>query len=170
MLDLKLARKLKEAGLAWTPKEGDWFATRLSPTWWLNGKKTGGEKLYILTGQPTDSGYYGWSTVDTEPFCELFTHDGKRQEENWRYLAENFLWVPGIEQLVQEITRRAKSLSIVYQDAGNDPEAVSGYRSSYITTEPGSEDELSGEFFASTIEEALAMALLSLLQKSGPGE
>ncbi|MFZ5633300.1 MAG: hypothetical protein ACOY40_10680 [Bacillota bacterium] len=162
MLDLNLARELKEAGLAWTPKAGDWFATRLSPTWWLKGKKTGEEEVYLLTGQPTDSGYYGWSTVDTEPFCELFTHDGKRQEENWDYLAENFLWVPGADQLVQEIIQRTKSFRIVYQDAGNDPEAGSGYRASY-TTEPDNEEESAREFFASTIEEALAMVLLSLM-------
>lgn len=171
MLNIKLARELKKAGLSWSPKAGDWFATRLSPTWWLKSKKTGREEQYLLTGQPTENGYYGWSVVDTEPFCELFTHDGMRQEENWEYLDKNFTWLPGLDQLTGELARRTRSFHVVFKDSGGDPAARSGYWVSYAAGEPEAEDAPHPEdFFSETLEEAMGTALLSLLQQEQPRE
>lgn len=166
MLNIKLASQLKEAGLSWTPQAGDWFATRLSPTWWLKTRKTGGEEMYLLTGQPTENGYYGWSVVDTEPFCELFTHDGVRQEENWEHLDKNFIWLPRLDQITREISLRARSFHIVCKNGSEEPGGTSGYWVAYLTGEPGNENPAPPEdLYSETIEEAMGMALLALLHK-----
>lgn len=171
MLSVNLAKKLKEAGLAWSPEVGDWFVTRLSPTWWLKSKKNGEEELCFLTGQPTENGYYGWSIVDTEPFCELFTHDGMRQEENWEYLDNNFIWLPRLDQLTREMVKRARSFHVLYKGPGGDPPEYTGYWVAYANAELEGEEALPPEdHYSSTLEEAMGAALLSLMQKVKPME
>lgn len=169
MLSVKLARELKEAGLTWSPKVGDWFVTRLSPTWWLKSKKSGEEELYLLTGQPTENGYYGWSMVDTEPFCELFTHDGTRQEENWEHLDKNFIWLPRLDQLAGELSLRARSFHILFKGPGGDPPERTGYWVAYAAGESKNEEPPTfKDFYSETPEEAMGIALLSLMQKVKP--
>jgi len=163
MLSIKLAQELKEAGLSWTPEAGDWFATRLSPTWWLKNKRSGEEEVRLLTGQPTENGFYGWSTVDTEPFCELFTHDGTRQEENWDYLEKKFIWIPRVDQLVRELALRTKSFHVIYKGPAGDPPETAGYWVAYATGEPETGETPPGDFYAETLDEALGIALISLL-------
>lgn len=176
MINIELAKELKESGLTWSPKVGDWFASMLSPIWWLKGKKNGEEELYLLTGQPTESGYYGWSMVDTEPFCELFTHDGQRQEEMWDILEKNFIWLPRLDQILEELSRQKKSFKIVFETANRDTATVSGYWVHFVTEnteEDGKEkeDDEKNEipspevFYSATAEEALGRALLSLLRE-----
>lgn len=173
MITIGLARELKEAGLTWLPKAGDCFASVLTPIWWLKGSKAGAEELYLLTGQPTESGYYGWSTVDTEPFCELFTHDGSRQEDNWVQLEKYFTWLPRLDQLMEEISSRTKSFKIVYETVSRETSTVSGYWLHFMSDEKEkTENEDSEEketsppevFYSATAEECLGRALLSLLR------
>lgn len=171
MSNIKLAMDLKEAGLAWSPGAGDRFATRLSPTWWLKGKKSGEEEIWLLTGQPTENGCYGWSIMDTEPFCELYTHDGTRQEENWEHLDKNFLWLPRADQLAGELVRRTRSFHILYKGPGGDPEEKTGYWVAHSAGyAEGGEAASDGEFYSDTLEEALGRALISLLEKEKPVE
>jgi len=165
VLKLELALDLKAEGLLWTPEVGDCFATRLKPTWWLNGKKGGGDEILLLTGQPTENGYYGWSMVDTEPFCELYTHDGLRQEENWQYLEQNFVWLPRVDQLVRELGLRTRSFHILGKSPCAGPEEKTGF---WVAWAAGEDQEgeapPDGDYYAQTLEEALALALLSLLK------
>jgi len=169
MLDIKLARELKEAGLAWSPKAGDWFATVLSPIWWLKGKKTGEKEIYLLTGQATETGYYGWSTADTEPFCELYTHDGQKQEEAWEHLEKNFVWLPRLDQLAAELSLHVKSFKLVFECVSTETAEVSGYWVSYVTEGPEKEELPSPEVFYSSIsEESLGRALLAVLKNQPP--
>lgn len=169
MISIKLARELKEAGLPWSPKVGDWFASILSPIWWLKRKKTGGEEIYLLTGQPTESGYYGWSMVDTEPFCELYTHDGNRQEETWEHLEKHFIWLPRLDQLVEELSRRKKTFKFVYETVNKDTDTVSGYWVSYLKEDPEKAEDneipLPEVYYSAKAEDSLGRALLSLLKE-----
>lgn len=171
MINIEIARELKEAGLTWSPRVGDWFASMLSPIWWLKGKKTGEEELYLLTGQPTESGYYGWSMVDTEPFCELYTHDGQPQEEIWELLNSHFIWLPRLDQLLEELSRRKKTFKMVYETVSQDTATVSGYWVSYPAedAEKAENDETPPPevHYSATAEEALGRALVSLLRECG---
>ncbi len=164
MIDIKLAKELKKAGLVWSPKMGDWFATVLSPLWWLKGKKTGEEEIYLLTGQPTETGYFGWSMSDTEPFCELFTHDGQKQEESWEHLDKNFLWLPRLDQLAAELSLHVKSFKLVFENISTESSEITGYWVSYVTEGPEKKERLSPEVFYSPVtEESLGRALLAVL-------
>lgn len=167
MLNINLAKELKKAGLSWSPEVGDWFATKLSPIWWLNGKKTGEEGLYFLTGKPTDAGYYGWSMVDSEPFCELVTHDGQRQEESWKHLGDNFTWLPRLDQLLQELVKHTKSFKLVYEKYDTDSKIVAGYWVTYTIHCSEDEEAPPSEVICEkTTEEAVGKALLSLMERT----
>ena len=163
MVSITLAMELKEGGLNWTPGIGDWFATKLPPTWWLKGKKSGQKALYLLTGQPTENGYYGWSIIDTEPFCELFTHDGLRQDENWEYLNQNFLWLPRIDQLIKELSQRTMSFHILYKAPQGKPEEKTGYWIAYTPATGDTTNDVYGH--GQSLEDALGYTLLSILIK-----
>ncbi len=170
MLNIKLAADLKKAGLSWSPEAGDWFATKLTPTWWLKGKKRAEEDLCLLTAQPTENGCYGWSIVDTEPFCELLSPDGTRQEENWDCLENNFLWLPRVDQLARELSMRTKSFHILYKGPGCDPSDRTGYWVAYTTGDGGTgKAPASEDFYSNSLEEALARALITLLNKEKGG-
>lgn len=167
MLNINLAKELKEAGLRWNPEIGDWFTTKLSPIWWLRGKETSEEGLHFLIGQPTETNYYGWNMVNSEPFCELLTHDGQRQEENWKHLNDNFTWLPRLDQLLQEMVKHTESFKLVYEKYDIDSKIIAGYWVTYTTQCSENKEVIPPEVICEkTNEEAVGKALLSLIKKA----
>jgi hypothetical protein len=105
--------------------------------------------------------------VDTEPFCELFTHDGKRQDESWHHLTTHFLWLPTLEQLTRELSLRTKFFKLVFENVCTGSSAAAGYWVS-CATESGEEKKVPSleVYHAANPEEAMGTALLSLLQNN----
>lgn len=104
-VSLEMAKKLKKAGLQWEPKEGDWFATSCSSLSYVYGGMKNGivwgnhneyilrelgtdDKVYLLTDQDVDSGFYGWSIGDSFP-------------EERELIDRYFLWLPTLSDLLE---------------------------------------------------------------------
>jgi len=101
---------------------------------------------------------------DTEPFCELFTHDGQKQEESWEHLDKNFLWLPRLDQLAAELSLHVKSFKLVFENISTESSEITGYWVSYVTEGPEKKERLSPEVFYSPVtEESLGRALLAVL-------
>lgn len=168
MLSIDLAAQLKSAGLAWEPAAGDYFVTRLKPTWWLNSGKSKGPNIWLLAAQPTETGYSGWSLVDTEPFSELYSHDGQPQVEYWAFLNEEFTWLPRLDQLVRELSARTAGYKLGFEKVAITAPGLSGYWIAVTIpsrTEKAEKTPSPRVFYASTPEEAAGRALLFILQK-----
>ena len=87
MISLELAQKLKNAGLQWEPKPGDWYHARL----W---------KPMLIAYQSTIAQYI--QVTDTEN--EHLPHT--RTATIAELLKENDVWLPRLDQLLAEIEAR----------------------------------------------------------------
>jgi len=139
MISLELAQRLRQAGLAWRPAEGDTFA--------LPDRQMDSQ-VFVISAQPALLQLYNGSPVVT-------FHGSSEWALDYVFLSE-VVWVPSETQL-----REALAAALGHEAALALERAPGGYRCAFGP--PGQRRET----FAADAESAYALALLECLGRAG---